>query len=768
VPAGTPLGATPITLTGSAGEQAAATFAVVSAGLTLSPTVAAPGAPTVVKGDSYNPREDVYLLTATDGMGASAVATYTLSTAAITLTPSFGTVGQQYLGVDLGGFSGDTQVDIYFGDCAGGHLIATQYLSNGTHGQFGVPDLGLTGPVTVTAYGHPDYNSGSGCDARTDHVAQTVFTVVPGLQLARTTGAPGATVGVTATGFQPGENVDLLLDGFTAGGQYFSNTGYVVGHGTADGSGRLSVAGASFVVPALIHGVAVGPGPHTIYAYGRTSQSVAQTTFTILPSTLDVRYVIPVASFTGANGGQAGDGISVVNAGALLTGDRQVLLYWDGDNQTGQYLGSANQTLRVPTGAAPGLHLVAAYGVPSHTLVEGTFEVVSLSASPARGMPGSAVTVTARGYQPGEGVDLAFADSEAYTPFLTRYAATVGTAVADSSGVAIFTVTVPMTVQGQTVSAKTNIFTAHGRASGYLATARYQVIPSTLLVSPPGGASGDDVSVSAPAGGSPDDTYTFYWGGDRAHGLYLGAGGIPFAFRAPAATPGPHAIDAYGSVSGVVIHGVYQVVTLGLTPTSAPIGAGGTALVDGFAPSETVTLLWDGTSGSSLVVGSAAVTATGSAAIPFTVPGNANGPVHPGPHTIYAVGRQSGAIVSAAFGVQPAALLFTPAGAGSGATVTVASDGMVPYELAHLRPAQRRPRRCPGRAAARRHGDGYGDGLHGRRKRRCPPRRRQHPGRAGGRGHGRRRRIDRRGHLHRPADGHAGHAHARGLRHYQR
>jgi len=566
--------------------------------------------------------------------------------------------------------------------CASGRLVTSPYLPNGAHSQFGVPDLGLTGPVTVTAYGHPDYDSGSGCDARTDHVAQTVFTIVPGLQLARTTGAPGATVGVTATGFQPGENVDLLLDGFTAGAEYFPNTGYVVGHGTADGSGRLSAAGASFVVPALIHGVAVAPGLHTIYAYGRNSQFVAQTAFTILPSTLDVRYVIPVASFTGANGGQAGDQISVVNAPGLPSSDRQVLLYWDGDNQTGQHLDPGNP--RVPAGATPGLHLVSAYGLPSHTLVEGTFEVVSLSASPARGMPGSAVTVTARGYQPGEGVDLLFADSEADIPFLTRYAATVGTAVADSSGVAIFTVTVPMTVQGQTVPAKTNIFTAHGRASGYLATACYQVIPSTLLVSPPGGASGDYVSVNAPAGGSADDTYTFYWDGDRAHGLYLGAGGIPFAFRAPAATPGPHAIDAYGSVSGVVIHGVYQVVTLGLTPTSAPIGAGGTAQVGGFAPGETVTLLWDGTSGSSLVVGSAAVTATGSAAIPFTVPGNANGPVHPGPHTIYAVGRQSGAIVGAAFGVQPAALLFTPSGAGSGATVTVAGDGMTPMELVHL------------------------------------------------------------------------------------
>jgi len=816
VPAGTPLGATPITLTGSGGEQATTTFAVVSAGLTLSPTVAAPGTRIVVKGDGYipaagyNPGETIYLyddgaylgtatadyngqfvtgfggllntaitvpsgyapgahtitavgaasghslsatfreaavrvapaggtggvtvsvqgggfaatspltvnfnggqltsntttdgggafslplsipaaqpagvypLTATDGMGASAVATYTLSTAAITLTPSFGTVGQQYLNVDIGGFGGDTYVDVYFGDCAGGRLVTSLYLPNGAHSQYAVPDLGLTGPVTVTAYGHPDYNYGSGCDARTDRVAQTVFTIVPGLQLARTTGAPGATVGVTATGFQPGENVDLLLDGSTPVVEYLSNTGYVVGHGTADGSGQLSATGASFVVPALIHGVAVAPGLHTIYAYGRNSQSVAQTTFTIQLSTLDVRYVIPVASLTGANGGQAGDQISVVNAGGLPTSDRQVLLYWDGDNQTGQYLGSANQTLRVPAGAAPGLHLVAAYGLPSHTLVEGTFEVVSLIASPARGMPGSAVTVTARGYQPGEGVDLAFADSEAGTPFLTRYVATVGNAVADSSGVAIFTVTVPMTVQGQTVPAKTNIFTAHGRASGYLATARYQVIPSTLLVSPPGGASGDYVSVSAPAGWSPDDTYAFYWDGGRAHGLYLGTGGIPFAFRAPAATPGPHVIDAYGSVSGVVIHGVYQVVTLGLTPTSAPIGAGGTALVSGFAPGETVTLLWDGTSGSSLVVGSAAVTATGSAAIPFTVPGNANGPVHPGPHTVYAVGRQSGAIVGATFGVQPAALLFTPAGAGSGATVTVAGDGMAPMELVHL------------------------------------------------------------------------------------
>jgi len=61
VPAGTPLGATPITLTGSAGEQATTTFTLVSAGLTLSPTVAAPGTRVSVTGDGYNPREDVYL-----------------------------------------------------------------------------------------------------------------------------------------------------------------------------------------------------------------------------------------------------------------------------------------------------------------------------------------------------------------------------------------------------------------------------------------------------------------------------------------------------------------------------------------------------------------------------------------------------------------------------------------------------------------------------------------------------------------------------------
>jgi len=206
--------------------------------------------------------------------------------------------------------------------------------------------------------------------------------------------------------FTPGEGISLLLDGGPG-------SGYPVGHGDAGSTGALTPADVSFVVPALIHGAPVPRGVHQVYAYGTTSHTLVSAPFRVLPPAVSATpaSVMPGAYYT-------------ASAGGFAPGET-VFLYWDGDNMTGVFMGMATATTgdyytgkagdvslqgKAPADAASGTHTIAAYGLSSGTLLEGVAQVVTLAVTPAKAAPGTPITVTARGYAPGEAVDVTFSN----------------------------------------------------------------------------------------------------------------------------------------------------------------------------------------------------------------------------------------------------------------------------------------------------------------------------------------------------------------------
>ncbi len=187
-----------------------------------------------------------YPITASDALSETANTVFHVApTQALTLTPDSGVSGQS-IGVSFSGFFGDDVVDIYVGgDSANGTRVASIGANGGATGAnssyFTLPEFGQAGPITATAYGHGNNGPGAG------GVATTVFTVTTALRPAQLAAPPGATVGVTGTGFLPNETVDLLLDGAPAGmaPNGGPSTAYPAGHAVADASGTVVAARAS-------------------------------------------------------------------------------------------------------------------------------------------------------------------------------------------------------------------------------------------------------------------------------------------------------------------------------------------------------------------------------------------------------------------------------------------------------------------------------------------------------------------------------------------
>jgi len=546
-----------------------------------------------------------------------------------------------------------------------------------------VPEL-KPGAYTIAAVTN-DYNGNA------QIIAEAPFTASPALATAATSGVPGATVPVTGTGFQPGERVDLFLDGPRQTSYYRFNSsvlssGYVVGHGTADGNGVIAPPTAAFTVPAVIQGQAVATGDHTLYAFGRSSHALVHTTFTV---------AAPALTFTPANGAP-GATFQARGLDAFPQADRGAIYYYfDGDNTTGAYLGQS--ALRVTAGAAPGDHTVAAYDPATGMLRLGVFHVVTVNISPAtRAAAGSAAQAVARGYAPGEDVGFALGGTTTNNGTTTGET-TLARAATDSTGAATATLTIPASA-----TAGATTITARGQTSGYAGTIPYTVTATSFSLFLTQGHTGAAAYVAAGATVypttsntfAPNEEVRFYLDGDPSagHGQYAGslytlASGaidtscnsyygcsVPSLIVPATATPGAHTLYAYEQQSGVALHTTFAVVALALNPARGMPGAYVQATTAGFSPNEPVMLLWDGQDPTTaLVLGKGTAGGSGAATITFAVPAGSAGV-----HTVYALGRQTGALVKASFTLLPGALTIAPRRAGAGALLTISGTGFVP------------------------------------------------------------------------------------------
>jgi hypothetical protein len=186
---------------------------------------------------------------------------------------------------------------------------------------------------------------------------------------------------------------------------------------------------------------------------------------------------------------------------------------------------------------------------------------------------------------------------------------------------------------------------AVGQTSGQSATSTFTVVAAEKL-SPVTGPVGTHVTVTL-TGFKASQSATLHW--KMAAGTVLATvttnstGGATTSFTVPADVAGAHTVYAVGSGAPTATATFTTTAAEKLSPTSGLPGAHVTATLTGFKASQSVTLHWTTSTGTTL----ATVTsnALGSASASFTVPSSSIGN-----HTVFALGS-GGPTASAVFNV---------------------------------------------------------------------------------------------------------------------
>jgi hypothetical protein len=254
----------------------------------------------------------------------------------------------------------------------------------------------------------------------------------------------------------------------------------------------------------------------------------------------------------------------------------------------------------------------------------------SVSSTPTSGIVGSSAIVHGSNFKSAESVKV-YWDSTASTPL---FIATSGGSCAVTG-----TFAVPAVVNGA------HHLIAVGQTSGQSATSTFTVVAAEKL-SPVTGPVGTHVTVTL-TGFKASQSATLHW--KMAAGTVLATvttnstGGATTSFTVPADVAGAHTVYAVGSGAPTATATFTTTAAEKLSPTSGLPGAHVTATLTGFKASQSVTLHWTTSTGTTL----ATVTsnALGSASASFTVPSSSIGN-----HTVFAVGS-GGPTASAVFNV---------------------------------------------------------------------------------------------------------------------
>jgi len=210
---------------------------------------------------------------------------------ALTLSTASGLPGAS-ITANGAGFKPTETVDVTFN----GQAVGTPLVNaGGTFSlSFTVPSL-APGQYAVLAKGR-----------NSELTATTAFTINQGgasLAFSVPEAAPGTSLTVTGTGFQPGEGVQMQVNGVA------------VGSATADTKGAASV---TFVVPA-----ALAPGQYDVTATGQTSGVTTTTAYTVIASATPVATVAPTAGpTTAATPAPSATAGTAPNAPAIVHDDR--------------------------------------------------------------------------------------------------------------------------------------------------------------------------------------------------------------------------------------------------------------------------------------------------------------------------------------------------------------------------------------------------------------------------------------------------------------
>ncbi len=447
-----------------------------------------------------------------------------------------------------------------------------------------------SGSHSITAYG-----------SITPVTRTIIFTVTPGVAINKTSGAPGASVGVSGSGFAANESgITINYDGTAL------TTGVI--------ANSLGTWSATITVPAS------PAGNHVIHAYGAT---------TLPAATSDIAFTVgagvSASQTTGPPGNSitvSGSGFGASETGITVTYDSTTVT--SGIRANGQ--GAWTATFTVPNSPS-GSHNIGAYGATTSGASGVTFTLTPVvSAAQPGGFPGNSLTVTGSGFGASEtGITITW-DGNSVASSIR----------ANAQGGWTGNFVIPPSPAGP--------HAVHAYGATTQATATSDVIFNVgagVALSQTSGAPGSSISVTGAGFGASETGITVtYDGANVATGIRANAqGNFTATFNVPNSAAGPHTLHSYGATTlASTTADVVFTVTPGISvsQTSGAPGSSMTISGSGFGSNETgITVVYDTTT----VASGLRANAQGSWSTTFVVPPSAIGS-----HTIGA----SGAVTQAA------------------------------------------------------------------------------------------------------------------------
>ncbi len=424
---------------------------------------------------------------------------------------------------------------------------------------------------------------------------------------------------------------------------------------------RLLISSLFLVICLIISGVIFTlPRPRAVDAQGSTTPSIQ-----ILPDT-QAYY--------------AGTTIKVL--GSHFTKDTSVSVYWDytktktleftANVQNGSFVNSFPMPL-----APTDIYTIAAVGHPSDVVVTASFHLLpNLYALPRATGVGSLFNLTGQAFGAGEIVNLYWncSGSCTGTPPIT--------ATADQNG--SFRVVSARIPPAPTTTYGKNYITGIGQSSGMSDTTKIIVYQPTLALAPLSGAADTQLTLTA-YGFQSNETLKAYWNNgttpiftsQATTNGYLQA----TTYTVPAGTsPGSYSVKVKGSSSKLSITSTFTVVApkSSLSTISGPQGARVRISGQGYAPGETVNVVWGYGSQQIQTVAAIQASLSGTFGGSFIVPAMTNGP-----YTIAAVGASSTSVTTNTFTLV-AGQTTNPATFSPGQSTTVTASGFHAGEMVNF------------------------------------------------------------------------------------
>jgi len=270
-----------------------------------------------------------------------------------------------------------------------------------------------------------------------------------------------------------------------------------------------------------------------------------------------------------------------------------------------------------------GTYIIGGIGMTSGLIATTSFQLLpSLNVSPVAGIAGTSLTLTGNAFGNTETVNI---DWDYSTK--TKTGTLITSVISNTTGSFTTTFNAPAAT-----TAKRITIAGIGQSTQAIALTNFTVYPPTLALAPIQGSPNTTLTLSA-YGFAANEQVNFYWNHSTASVGTTLADSIgylnPTTITVPSgSTPGSYAVTATGQTSQISTTSTFTIVapSSNISVSSGPVGVNINVSGQGYAPGETVNILWDYTGpGTGTNVGQITAGVSGTVIGSFTVPTTTTG-----------------------------------------------------------------------------------------------------------------------------------------------